>query len=433
MLDRVLLDEGFASLSLDEQFRNSRLSQADRRLCSAIVYRTLENLGRIDFALDHFLRDAGAVEPRVRNLLRLSACQILQMDRVPDSAAVNEAVEITRELGLEDLTGLVNGVLRNLVRGRGSIPWPGEEDGVRRLSVTLSMPSWLVEKLIASYGAETAEKILSFRREAHWVSVRPNLMRVTEEEFGKILSKKVWRAEKGLMPGAWRVRGVSDIFRDSDFAAGLFSIQGEGSMAAAEALGVRLGMQVLDCCAAPGGKTAYLSEKMQGTGRVHAWDLHPHRVELIKAQALRLRLYNVRPAVRDAMEFREQLEGSMDAVLLDAPCTGLGVMDDKPDVKYRITPEALASLVETQGKLLETVSRYVKPGGALVYATCSILPEENEQQVEAFLSGRPEFRAEPLPPSIPEALRRWEGPSGLQLLPFRDGVEGFYICRLRRA
>ena len=202
-------------------------------------------------------------------------------------------------------------------------------------------------------------------------------------------------------------------------------------MMAALAVGPKRGMQILDCCAAPGGKTCLMAEMMGGTGRVHAWELHAHRTDLIAAQAKRLGLENVRPMNRDAAKPRPDLEGTMDAVLLDAPCSGLGVMADKPDVKYRVTEESVRELVALQSQLLDTVAPYVKRGGTLVYSTCSVLKDENVRQAEAFLARHPEFELMPLPDTIPEAFRRHEG-VGLQLLPDRDGVEGFYICRMRR-
>jgi 16S rRNA (cytosine967-C5)-methyltransferase len=175
-----------------------------------------------------------------------------------------------------------------------------------------------------------------------------------------------------------------------------------------------------------------MAERMDGTGRVYAWDLHAHRVDLIRAAARRLNLDNVRVGVRDATVLRDDMMDGMDAVLLDAPCTGLGVMDDKPDVKYRHTQESVKELVETQKKLLETCCRYVKKGGTLVYSTCSVLKDENERQVAAFLKAHPEFVMEKLPESIPEKLRSQVGENGLQLLPCRDGVEGFFIARMKR-
>ncbi|MHC1786718.1 MAG: 16S rRNA (cytosine(967)-C(5))-methyltransferase RsmB [Christensenellales bacterium] len=432
VLNRVLLDAGFASLSLDEQFNMVYLSPRDKRLCTNIVYLTLENLNRLDFALDRLLEEPERLEKRVRNLLRLSACQILLLDRVPDSAVVNEAVNITRDMGLEDLTALVNGVLRNLIRTLAEIPWPKPEEGLPYYTVMHSLPAWFVTQVLADYGQETGHSILTWRKARHGITLRPNLGRVSEEKFGEILDKKAWKHEKGLMPAAWQVYGASDISRDNDFLDGSFSIQGEGSMVAAEAAFLKLGAQVLDACAAPGGKSAYLAEKMQGTGRIHAWDVHEHRVELTRALADRLRLYNIRPAVRDALVWREQLEATMDVVLIDAPCTGSGVLDDKPDLKARLQQESLQSLMATQKGLLDTCCRYVKPGGLLVYATCSLLPDENSRQVEAFLHAHPDFRVQPLPESIPAVLRQHEGPLGLQLLPHRDGTEGFFVARMQR-
>ena len=238
--------------------------------------------------------------------------------------------------------------------------------------------------------------------------------------------------EKGLAPHAYRVRLASDIARDADYFEGNFSIQGESSMLAAQAVDVKRGMQVLDCCAAPGGKTAYLAESMAGTGRVYAWDVHEHRVTLIRAMTKRLRLENVRPVVRDAAVFKEDLAGTMDAVLLDAPCSGLGVIDDKPDIKLRVTPESVRELTGIQEKLLNTCCQYVKRGGTLVYSTCSVLPEENGEQIRRFLSAHPDFSLIPLPEGIPERFRAQYTDLGLQLLPHRDGVEGFFIARLRR-
>ena len=430
VLNDVLQKDAYAALSLDDRLSDVNLNQLDRRLCASIVYRTLENLYYIDFALSGFLRDADALDMTVRNILRTAACQILLHDRVPDSAAVNEAVKLTRAMRLDGFSGMVNAVLRRLTDGKDKIEWPRESDGAQYLSVLYSMPLWLAERLIADYGPEEAKRIAAFRTEKHAITIRPTFGR--EKEFGEHIAKKVWETEPAVFPGALRVYGAMQIARDSDYLGGLFSIQGEGSMTAAAAVDVRRGMSVLDCCAAPGGKTAFLAERMDGTGRVYAWDLHPHRVELIRAMTRRLRLENVRMAARDACDFREELADSMDAVLLDAPCSGLGVMDDKPDVKYRPTPESVAALCETQKKLLDTCCRYVKPGGTLVYSTCSMLKDENERQIARFLAEHPDFAVDALPETVPAALRAQAGAYGLQLLPHRDHVEGFFVARMQR-
>lgn len=428
----VVRKDAYASLSLDDRMKNANLSPLDKRFCASIVYTTLENLIRIDYVLSFFLKDADNLETTVRDVLRISVCQLLFHDRIPENAVVDEAVKLVRGAGLEGLTGLTNAVLRSVVRGKDEIKWPSPEEGPRYLSIMYSVPLWMAERLTEAYGPELAKEICAFRSQAHYTVIRPNLMKLTDEAFEQLLQKKVWEVEKGAVPHAFRVRKAAEIAQDADYFAGNFSIQGESSMLAAQAVDAKPGMQILDCCAAPGGKSAYLAEVMGGSGRVYAWDVHEHRVTLIKTMMRRLRLENVRPAVRDAAAFKEELAGTMDAVLLDAPCSGLGVMDNKPDIKYRATPDSVKELTAIQEKLLNTCCQYVKRGGTLVYSTCSILPEENGEQIRRFLAAHPDFALSPLPASFDERFKAHYTETGLQLLPHRDGVEGFFIARLRR-
>lgn len=432
VLTDVHKNGAYASLALDKRLRDARLQPADRRLATVLVYGTLENELRIDYALDKLI-DHPVRETAQRDILRLSACQILFLDRVPDSAAVNEAVRLVKAMGMESAAGFINAVLRNLSRAKESIEWPQREDGLRAyLSVMGSMPEWLVDRLIADYGEEEAERVILYREKEHPIVVRPNLNRMSDEEFERLLEGKAWRAERGLAPHAWLIYGANELTLDNDYRKGMFSIQGQSSMLAAEAMQVKPGMKVLDACAAPGGKSAYMCEQMQLTGRVYAWELHEKRAQLLEGVRRRLGLDNLRISVRDAAEPRPDLDGSLDAVLLDAPCAGLGVLNQKPDVKLRLKPEDIPAIVQTQKRLLDAVSRYVRPGGALVYSTCSLLPEENSLQVRSFLESHPNFVIEPLPLSFPEELRRRQTQYGLQLLGCRDGVEGFFIARMKR-
>ena len=422
----------FASLSLDEHLRAARLSPADRRLVTSIVYGTLENELKIDYALDR-LMDHPTHQPSQRDILRMSAYQILFLERVPDSAAVNEAVKLVKALHMEAASGFINAVLRNLSRGKDEIVWPKKEDDLRTyLSVMGSFPLWLVDRLIADYGEEEAERVIFYREQEHPIVIRPNFTKISDEDFEKLLSKKEWRVQRGLAPHAWLVYGAQEIAFDNDYKAGLFSIQGQSSMLAAEAVQVKNGMKVLDACAAPGGKSAYLCEQMALTGRVFSWELHEKRALLLEGVKRRLGLDNMRITVRDASAYREDFEQTLDAVLLDAPCSGLGVLSQKPDIKLRLKPEDLPAIVQTQHRLLDTVCRYVRRGGTLVYSTCSILPEENALQIQRFLSEHPEYELLPLPETFPEELRKLQKPDGLQLLGCRDGVEGFFIARMKR-
>lgn len=422
----------FAQLSLDEHLRSAKLRPEDRRLVTSIVYGTLENELRIDYALDK-LMDHPTHQPSQRDILRMSAYQILFLERVPDSAAVNEAVKLVKALNMEAASGFINAVLRNLSRGKETIEWPQKEDDLRTyLSVMGSMPMWLVDRLIADYGEDEAERVILYRETEHPIVIRPNFVRTDEAAFEKLLAKKAWRVEKGSAPYSYLVYGAQEIVFDNDYQAGLFSIQGQSSMLAAEAVQAKAGMKILDACAAPGGKSAYLCEQMQLTGRVFSWELHEKRALLLEGVKRRLGLDNMRITVRDASILREDFEDTLDAVLLDAPCSGLGVLAQKPDVKLRLKPEDIPAITETQKKLLNTVCRYVKKGGTLVYSTCSILPEENALQIQTFLAEHPEYELTELPASFPEALRKQQTENGLQLLGCRDGVEGFFIARMRR-
>ena len=429
---REVTEEGaYASLSLDRALQGSGLNAADRRLVTRLVYDTLDRMIWLDYQLSQVMAREDT-DIKLRNILRLGACQILIEDRIPESAATNTCVALCAETGMEGLKGVCNGILRNLIRKKDELVWPdAETEPDRAFSVRCSLPEWLGKRLREEYGDEEAERIATWRAGEPAITLRPNMTRVDAAEMERILGRKIWGRQDSLLENTWRITGAMDIARDADFTAGNFSIQSESSIMACLAVGARRGAHILDCCAAPGGKTCYLAETMGGTGRVQAWDIHPHRVELIAAQAKRLGLENIRPVVRDAAKPREDLNRTMDAVLLDAPCSGLGVIAEKPDIKLRVSEESVRELTALQARLLGTVCEYVREGGTLVYSTCSILREENEDQIRAFLARHPEFEILPLPETIPERFRQHQG-TGLQLLPHRDGVEGFYICRMRR-
>ena len=420
----------YASLALDAVLKSSGLNSADRRLVSRLVYDTLDRLIWLDYVLAQVMARPDT-DIKLRNILRLGACQILLEDRIPESAATNLCVQLCAENGMPGLKGVCNGILRNLIRQKDELVFPDPaENPEEAASIRYSVPDWIWRRLREDYGDE-AEQILQYRNKDEGWLLRPNLTKIDDAGFEALLARKIWQKEKSDLPHAWRINGAMDISRDADYLQGNFSIQSGGSMLACLAMNVKRGQQILDCCAAPGGKTCYMAEMMNGTGRIQAWDVHEHRTELIQAQARRLGLENIRPMVRDATRVREELTETMDSVLLDAPCTGLGFMAQKPDMKLRVTEESCRELTEMQAKLLDTVCTYVKPGGTLVYSTCSILKDENERQAEAFLQRHPEFKEIELPETIPEKYRK-QRRRGLQLLEHRDGVEGFYVIRMRK-
>ena len=432
-LDDVIRHDAYASQALDRALSAVRLSPEDRRLAASIFYFAVENRLRIEWTLGKLMETRP--EPVVSDVLHIAAAQLLFMDRIPDHAAVDEAVKQVRAAGRGGLDKLVNGVLRSLIRARdaGEPALPDRAESAEEfLSVRYSLALPAVRRLVAAYGVERTEALLAHSPETREITVRPNHARIGRADFEALLD------EAHL---SWRRGGVDDAYILSDAAgladlpayrAGLFSIQSEGSMLAALAVGARPGMRILDACAAPGGKTCLMAERMGASGRVFAWDVHAHRVELIRAAARRLGLDNVRPSVRDARRTDPDMALSMDAVLVDAPCSGLGVMWDKPDIRFRATEESLSQVIPLQREILDACAEMVRPGGLLVYSTCTILPEENEAQARAFLERHPEFEPDGDAGWLPEALRGHFADGRIQLMPDRDGIEGFFIARMRR-
>lgn len=432
-LSAVTQAKAYAQLALSDQLRKSTISPEDKRLATNIFYSTLENLIRIDYVLAQLIERMP--DAYTRDILRMAVAQMLFMDRLPDHAIVDQAVKQTKKGGRDGFAGVVNGTLRNLIRRRdaGEIAYPNpEEDPVLYLSVMNSVPEHIVRRLIEQYGEAFAREILEYKADERVETLRTNYTLMDADAFLTYAEKRKWVYEKTELPGVITVKGAGDLTADYDFQKGLFSVQGIGSMLSALALEPSGAKHYLDACAAPGGKTALIAEKMGGSGRVQAWDIRPHRVELIQATVKRLRLDNVRAMERDARTDREELHGTFDGVLIDAPCSGLGVMLNKPDIKYRVTEEDFASLPTVQSELLNACAKYVAPGGLLVYSTCTIIAEENERQIEAFLRAHPEFEPERSNTFLPERLRDNYRDGMIQLHAHRDHAEGFFIARLRR-
>ena len=282
IIREVTENGAYASLCLNEKLTRSGLSAADRRLVARLAYDTLEHMLYLDYALNQLMAKPDT-DIKLRNILRLGACQILIEDRIPESAATNTAVMLCRELGMEGLGGVCNGILRNLIRKKDELVWPDpEKEPIKARSIKYSVPEWLVNQLDNDWGEETANALMACHQQ-ETVTVRPNMTRTDDAAFEKLLEKKVWGHEKATVPHAWHIRDMADIGQDADFQNGEFSIQSESSMMACMALDVKRGMQVLDTCAAPGGKSCLIAEMMNGTGRVQAWDKHEHRVSLIAA------------------------------------------------------------------------------------------------------------------------------------------------------
>lgn len=431
----VTIGGAYAGQTLSRRLRGSELQEADRRLCTSIFYTALENRLLIDHILGQFV--ASMPEPAVREILHIAVAQIMFLSRVPDHAAVDQAVRQARALDREYLVPMINGALRNIARARdaGEIQYPDREASpIRYLSIMQSTSEPLVKRLADAYGMDEAERIIAYKPAERYETVRPNLNEFSSgEEFEAYLKARGYDYRPGTVQNAYLIKAGGDITGSPDFKAGRYSVQGEASMLAAYAVEPKPGMHIFDACAAPGGKAALMCELMQGSGRVYAHDLHEHRVELIKAVERRLNLGNLRAAVGDSTRLRQERVETMDAVLIDAPCSGLGVLADKADIKFRLKDEDIDNMIKIQAQLLDVCSTYVKPGGLLVYATCTVLPDENARQVAAFLERNGDFTPDDGVDWLPEMYRDKLAGGMIQFISHIDGgMDGFFIARMRR-
>lgn len=414
----------YSNLAVKELLKGG---QEEKRLVHAMVMGTLEKLIYIDYIIKAYAR--GRVRPVVQDILRLAVYQLLFMN-VPHYALCSQWAELAVKLGKGAQKGYINGVLRSIIRAMPNLPLPEKEaQPAKYLSVKYSYPEFLVEESISERGWEETEKMLSYQPE-YYTSVRFEQSKITREDFIKELDRLDCQYKPGLLyNNVFLIKG-NKIFQDNLFKSGICSVQSEPSMLVCNVVHPLKGCRVLDCCAAPGGKSVYMAALM-GEGEVTAMDKYGHRVELIKANAARCGAENIVHALEgDASEYNAQL-GMFDSVLLDAPCSGLGVCAGKPDIKLRITPEALIETESLQRRILDTAALYVRPGGALVYSTCTVRRGENQLQVRRFLEEHEDFILDDAYQYAPGALFRREG-DFISLMPHIDNTEGFFIARFLR-
>ncbi len=442
VLHNVETRGAYSGLELNQALQAAGLSRPDAALATELAYGTIQRLNTIDHALQSRVKGwPKKIEPWVRALLRMSYYQLRWLTRVPAHAVVDEAVTIAKKRGHAGIGSLVNGVLRSVLREGFAASLPQGLPPAERISLEHSHPLWLVERWIAEFGEAAAERLCAANNEPPRLSARINPLKTSRER----LLAEMTDAGVEAMPSPLSREGIiairsGNLVHTAWYEQGFLTIQDESSMLVASAADPRPGMKVLDCCAAPGGKTTHLAEKMRDEGSVTANDVHPHKEALIRQQAERLGLESVRTMTGDALELADKLAPeSFDVVLLDAPCSGLGVIRRKPEIKWNKSAADIAALSELQGRLLDRVHALVKPGGTLVYSTCTITAEENGEAIGAFLRKHPEFSLDPRgwPEEALEPLREKgflaEPFTGmLQLLPDMFGSDGFFIARLRK-
>lgn len=396
------------------------LDGREKAFIKRVTEGTIERQIELDYYLNHFSSvPVRKMKPLIRCLLRMSTYQLLFMDAIPDSAVCNEACKLAAKRKFHNLKGFVNGILRNIAKNKESLPMPDEKkDRAEYFSVKYSMPKWLVEYWMGCYGEETTGTLLAGLLQIHPVSLRFRTDMSEEQRNAYIAEMRemgIQVTQSEYLPYVYHVEGVESVSNLPGFAEGAFTVQDVSSALAVEAADIKPGDFVMDICAAPGGKSILASEKAGKNGRVLSRDVSEAKISIIEENIERMQVTNITVEVHDATVFDETYKEKADVVIMDVPCSGLGVMGKKRDIKYHVTPESLTSIVALQKQIVTNSWQYIKPGGTLLYSTCTINPTENEQMVQWITENFP-----------------FELECSKQLLPGVMKCDGFFYAKLRR-
>jgi 16S rRNA (cytosine967-C5)-methyltransferase len=403
----------YSNIALNRAIRENRAT--DHAFVRELVYGVIKN----KYLLDHYLRQfikKGFSGLRINELciLRMGAYQIIFMGSVPGYAACSETVELAKAFA-KGKTGFINGVLRSLERGKDSLKEPSDKDPVEYLSIKYSVEKWIADLLINIYGYEKAGLYLKAVNESPKLCLRVNLLKGDRESLIKELTEEGFEVIPSEISDRSIIAKGSGILDTEAFRNGKFAVQDQASTLVADTLDAGSGMTAADMCAAPGGKTAAVAESMNNEGEIYAFDIYEHKLKLMDELFRRNGITIVKTAIGDAREAVCDLIGNCDRVLCDVPCSGLGVLGRKPEIKYRKEFD-FTDLINTQKQIIDNLSQYVKKGGALVYSTCTVNPAENTEVTSYFLDNHPGFKKE----------------KEICLDPVDTGTDGFYICKLIR-
>jgi 16S rRNA (cytosine967-C5)-methyltransferase len=423
LLNKTFRSGSYSNIQLSSGLSSSEMDERDKKLCSVIYYGVIERRITIDHIIGGLSsRPLKKLDDTVLNILRCGIYQLLWMDSVPDSAAVNESVKLAKKFGKTSASGMVNAVLRSFIRNEKKYLLP--KDIFRSASITYSSPEWLVESLCNDYGQELMENLLSDALEKSPTTIRMNNIRCTENELLASLGKIT--AEKSDKINGCFILGGGDPTASEAFRKGFFHVQDIASQLCCMAVNPDENDRVLDICAAPGGKTFTMAEMMNGRGEIYAFDLHEKRVRLIKSGAERLGLENIRAMTGDASVFNENLP-KFSKILCDVPCSGIGAIRRKPEIKYK-NPSDFENLPEIQYKIAENALNYLETGGELIYSTCTLRRVENDEVIEKLLKNHPELE----PVGFLENLGEPFGSFKASIFPKYFGSDGFFISKVKK-
>ncbi len=407
----------------------------ERAFVNEVVYGTVKYQIKLDYVINQFSKTpVRKMKPFIRQLMRMSVYQLMYLDKVPASAVINEAVKLVHQRKMSNLSGFVNGVLRNIARQIENIEYPNPSvDKAGYLSVFYAVPQWIVEQWLTQYSEAVVEEMLQSLNERARVCIRRNVLAGDYEGFEKTLAEDgITLLEKATVGEGYYIQVSQGIHHSVGFQTGEFSVQDESAMLVGHVVDPKAHMRVLDMCSAPGGKTTHLAELMGDTGEIVACDVHPHKIELIEKQAERLGLESITARVQDGTAFVPEWEQHFDVVLLDAPCSGLGIMKRKPDIRARKQPEDIAAIHAIQKQLAQNAVKYLKPGGVLVYSTCTLTTSENQQMVDYFVEDL-ELLKSPVKAYLPEKLQAVAADENfIEILPQMMQSDGFFIARFKK-
>ncbi len=431
IINAVHEQEAYANVALAKELRKGGLSDMDRRFVTELVYGTVKAGETLDWIIRKYInRPISKVSPIIRDILRMGVYQLKYMDKVPDSAACNESVELAKGFGHAGVAKFVNGVMRTMVREpeKGAFP-EGKGNATIQLALTEQHPEWLVRRWIKEFGYDEAAKLCAFNNKQAPLSVRANTLKTNRSELMlQLISVGVDCQQSVFTPEGVIIKSHGSLDDLQVLQDGYCQVQDESSMLVAHVVDPQPGELVLDVCSAPGGKTTHMAAMMENRGRIVACDIYDHKLERVRNNAERLGVTIIDPILMDAREIWQEFPQEADRVLVDAPCSGLGVLRRKPDSRWRKSPELIKELPKLQLEILRSAAAAVKPGGLLVYSTCTIAHEENQDVVKAFLENAKEFTLE----NAGERLPVPRDDEMVQLYPQRDGTDGFFISCMRR-
>lgn len=428
-LYKIDKEKAYSNIALDEELNKNRknLEERDIGLISEIVFGTVTWKLTIDEIIKIYSKiKLKKYSPWVLNILRMGVYQIVFLDKIPKSAAVNESVNLCKKYGPKS-SGLVNAILRK-VEKEDLMVFEKIENDIERISKTTSMPEWIVEKLIEENGIVVAERICNCSNIKPNLSIRVNNLKTTKEEILKELKEKNINAKEGELDDFIILDKLKNIEELLEFKEGKFTVQDESAGLVSLVMSPQKGEYILDACSAPGGKTTYMAELMENDGKILAWDLYKHRTNLIKQNSERLGINIIETKEKDASQFDENMVNKFDKILLDVPCLGLGVIKRKPDIKWQRQESDVEEISKLQYQILDTCSKYLKDDGEIVYSTCSILKEENEEIIEKFLKNSQNFQIINYKNS--KQYKKYIKDNKYIKIEPSEKNDGFFICKL---